>query len=937
MNTKRASLVAMLLLLMSIFSFAVVFLPSNVSAATHYVGGPGPGNFTTIQDAINISDPGDTVFVFNGTYFENVLVNQSVNLVGEDRNTTIINGGGSGDVVRIAEPWVNLSHFTVTNGRTGFFDSGVSVFSSHNNLSHLITRNNSLGIYLSWTNNITVYDCQVLNNSEGIYMEYVDYSTVANTTTVGNRDGIYPYFSSYNKFVNNDLSDQIDCIYPDRSHYNLISGNRIRNCRAGIDILNSDGNMVIDNDISMTLIEGILLDHSDKNIFLNNTISGSLEAIYVDMSMDLTFRGNTMVGGGFFIWSDIVHEYWTSHTIDISNTVNGRPVYYWKNTTGSPIPLGAGQVLLYNSTDVIIENQNLSDATIGIHAFVSSGLLISNGTIAGNAFGAYLENADYGNITGAFMNNSYDVRIEDSHHMNVSNNTGPNFDWGIWLDNTHNSTIINNPKSFQLFFSHNNTALGNTVSDGRGFGILGSNGNFISQNTATTSSMRSLLMAGSFQNTLVNNSFGTVEMDQSSINVFSHNEFSGRGNGLYLFKSTRNMFEHNLISRNNNSGILVSFESNNNTFFNNTISHNGGTGLEIWDYSNDNLIYHNKFENNSQQAFNYFNCTNQWDNGYPSGGNYWSDYNGSDVLSGPLQNILGSDGIGDSPYVIPGGFQLDKDRYPLLSPSGSVFPRSPGFVTSRLSGNNLEDVTLVWIASPDDGWGFKTVVRYDIYRNSSYELTGQGYSYLASVPNGTYQYVDSSVGEGDPSNYFYRVCAVDFNNNSTCSGFQAGKFTRSLTQGLNLISTPLGQMNDSVEVVLQTVSFNKAWAYDSINHEWTTFMKSKPYAGGLEHILHTMGVWVDVASDSNFTVAGAVLEPVSIDLKAGWNLVGFPSFNATYSVGDLKASLPATKVEGLDPTAPPYFLESLQDSDTLQAGHGYWIYASTDATWNLHT
>jgi hypothetical protein len=253
-----------------------------------------------------------------------------------------------------------------------------------------------------------------------------------------------------------------------------------------------------------------------------------------------------------------------------------------------------------------------------------------------------------------------------------------------------------------------------------------------------------------------------------------------------------------------------------------------------------------------------------------------------------------------------------------------------------LSGTDMENVTVGWFGSADDGFGFHTVVRYDIYRNSTYNAKGLGYGYLASVPNGTYRFVDVSVGEGDPNNYFYHICAVDFNSNSTCSRFQAGKFTRSLSAGPNLLSTPVG-WNGTVENVLQTVSYDRTWSYSSVDQRWKSFMKSKPHTGDFEYFLLEKGVWVDVTSDSNFTVAGAVPLYTNIDLRTGWNLVGFPSFNLTFTVADLKASLPVTRVEGLDPTSPPYFLKPLQDSDILQAGRGYWIHVSADATWTLET
>jgi parallel beta-helix repeat protein len=79
--------------------------------------------------------------------------------------------------------------------------------------------------------------------------------------------------------------------------------------------------------------------------------------------------------------------------------------------------------------------------------------------------------------------------------------------------------------------------------------------------------------------------------------------------------------------------------------------------------SNNNLIYHNNFINNTIQARD--DGTNYWDDGYPSGGNYWSDYTGVDRCRGENQNMPGSDGIGDAPYQIPGG--AGQDSYPLMS------------------------------------------------------------------------------------------------------------------------------------------------------------------------------------------------------------------------------------------------------------------------------
>jgi parallel beta-helix repeat protein len=97
-----------------------------------------------------------------------------------------------------------------------------------------------------------------------------------------------------------------------------------------------------------------------------------------------------------------------------------------------------------------------------------------------------------------------------------------------------------------------------------------------------------------------------------------------------------------------------------NTTIANNIIQNCYYGIYLFNSTN-NLIYHNNFINNTVQAYVTFNYTNAWDDGYPSGGNYWSEYTDVDQYSGPGQNITGSDGIWDNPYIINAHNQ---DNYP---------------------------------------------------------------------------------------------------------------------------------------------------------------------------------------------------------------------------------------------------------------------------------
>jgi outer membrane protein assembly factor BamB len=93
---------------------------------------------------------------------------------------------------------------------------------------------------------------------------------------------------------------------------------------------------------------------------------------------------------------------------------------------------------------------------------------------------------------------------------------------------------------------------------------------------------------------------------------------------------------------------------------------NFNTGIYLY-FSSADFIFHNSFVSNTNQAYTA-GSANVWDDGYPSGGNYWSDYNGTDSNSGLHQNETGSDGIGDVPYVIDVN---NTDRYPLMAPVGS--------------------------------------------------------------------------------------------------------------------------------------------------------------------------------------------------------------------------------------------------------------------------
>ena len=145
----------------------------------------------------------------------------------------------------------------------------------------------------------------------------------------------------------------------------------------------------------------------------------------------------------------------------------------------------------------------------------------------------------------------------------------------------------------------------------------------------------------------------------------SDNNASNNNHGIWLYSSSKNVLMDNTANSNNGCGIGMCY-SRNNTLMDNIVDSNNDDGIYIDYNSNNNTLYHNNFFNNTQNAHDYGahdSYTNQWDSGHPGGGNYYSDYTGTDT---------NRDGIG-APYDIPGGDSID--RFPLMHPWTSDTPQ----------------------------------------------------------------------------------------------------------------------------------------------------------------------------------------------------------------------------------------------------------------------
>jgi hypothetical protein len=267
-------------------------------------------------------------------------------------------------------------------------------------------------------------------------------------------------------------------------------------------------------------------------------------------------------------------------------------------------------------------------------------------------------------------------------------------------------------------------------------------------------------------------------------------------------------------------------------------------------------------------------------------------------------------------------------------PFDLIAPPPPTNLTIKLDGFDLHHINISWVLSLDDGSGADDVDHYAIYYNETFNKDGLEYRLLARVTKGTNFYLHINCGKGDLNNYFYYLQANDTSGNFARNDTQVVKFTRNLAPGKHLLSIPFNLNDTNVSDILQTVNFNTAWYYNNTDSldPWKSYNPLKPN-NDLTTANHTMALWVVVMESSNFTVAGVVPKTTTIELKEGWNFVGYPSF-AERTVADTLSGINYERVVGYSPLLPQNLM-IYSDSDLMIPGYGYWIKVSADALWTL--
>jgi parallel beta-helix repeat protein len=403
---------------------------------------------------------------------------------------------------------------------------------------------------------------------------------------------------------------------------------------------------------------GIHLDNADHCNISENNASDNDRGIFIGDSSNNTLQNNTANSNG---WSGV--WLWCSNNNPLTNnnaTNNGVGIYL----SGSSNNMLSDNTVENNAYGICLGYSNNYHNTIANNTFINDGLSVSGerNTVENNIVNGkplvYLE--DMSNFT---IQNAGQVILVNCIGITVKNLNLSNVGTGIYLDGTDDCKIVNNTVNsnnmigIHMWCSKNNTLQNNTVSNnyrGIDFEDLSGTG---------------------------------IYLVHSNNNTLTGNNASNNHCGILVECSTYNRIQNTVANSNNWYGISL-WSSNDNTLIDNGASNNS-PGIYLWSLCNNNTIFHNNLVNNTLANASDEGGVNQWDSG--SAGNYYSDYTGADN---------NTDGIGDTPYPIPGGSSVD--RYPLMHPWTGDTPQK-----GDLNGDNRitpADAAIALRIAASGGW-----------------------------------------------------------------------------------------------------------------------------------------------------------------------------------------------------------------------------------------
>jgi hypothetical protein len=458
--------------------------------------------------------------------------------------------------------------------------------------------------------------------------------------------------------------------------------------------------------------DGILATYCDGVLIENSELFDDASGVVAELSNNLTILGSDLAGGNNGLYADDT----TSISVQDSNLSRAN---YPLNLTDDTRDVSVGASDLDNAqfdgaylngvSNVSIQGSTVrSAANDAVYAVNTQGLVISSTNLSGSparpglagiattddtgttlfndslewmtspvvdvgSFGLRILGSDLSNVsdggTGVSLTDDQQVQVANSSFFNDSGNgvtadtvtdlTVQDSDFddlqenGVALEGAIQASLLDNSFNEEggngvfLVYSQTFEASGNTMNNDSYAFFLSNVGDVVLVNNTALADQNGGLAASDLSDVLFagNNFSNDSSADTTTITLLDTTGLSFIGNIL------EDDFEGLLLSGTSDGTIVGNgFQSDNISF--------------DFDGVVQALVYHNDFL--ADQGWEILDVPLlAWDDGYPVGGNYWSNYTGVDQFSGPGQNLPGADGLGDTPFVLDAA---DSDYYPLMTP-----------------------------------------------------------------------------------------------------------------------------------------------------------------------------------------------------------------------------------------------------------------------------
>ena len=572
---------------------------------TLYVGGQGPNNYTSIQDAIDNASIGETVFVFDDAspYYENLIIDKSIQLIGENKDSTVINGSKLDsflDTINITADNVNIQGFSIVENFGYYYQAAILIMGDYTIISNCNIYNNDwIGIFFHDSSFNQITACEFYYNLIAVHLVDSDDNIIKDCFYYKNCDDILLYENSHN--------------------------NKIINCTC------------IGNSFS-----GIHIQHSSGNEIINCTIENGYEGIGLAYAPNTKMQGNTIINNieNFGIGSNSISDYICN--IDTSNTINGKPIIHWINHHDQQIPDNASFIGLISCTNITVKNLNISNNFQGIVCVDTTNSTIENCNFIKNGghgiFFIISSNNKIKNNTceNSFFSGQYLNYLSDNNY--ILDNEFLNIQiCGFWVEGSSKNQILNHNisncyKGISLDKSRDNILRkNNMVKCGLAVDGITLSDYINDVDTSNTVNGKTLFyIINKTGLTFPTNTGQVVLVNGKDCNI-SNLDLSNGTIGIELAFSSNNTITKNIINENKMVAIDLDCSGNNyNTISNNIVNKNNyGIDVDLSDYNiiHDNVIFENNvaisldssdrnniLDNNIEESYNGIYLTNSNNN-----------------------------------------------------------------------------------------------------------------------------------------------------------------------------------------------------------------------------------------------------------------------------------------------------------------------------------